>query len=234
MKVGVIQSSYIPWRGYFDLIDDVDRFVFYDDVQFSKGSWRNRNRIKTRRGLAWITVPVRHKQLTQLICDTEIESASGWEERQLGQMREAYAAAPFCRPALAFLEAALARQWRTISELNVYLVRELCAYLGIRTELVMSSAYPAQGAKTDRLLMLLKAAGATAYVSGPAAKDYLVEDEFRAAGIALEYKNYDYASYPQQWGAFEGAVTVLDLIANCGPESRRHLKSATPNCVAVR
>jgi hypothetical protein len=229
VRVGVIQSSYVPWRGYFDLIDDVDRFVFYDDVQFSKGSWRNRNRIKTRRGLAWITVPVRHKQLAQRICDTEIDAASGWEARQLGQMHEAYAAAPFYREAIAFLEAALARKPRTISELNVSLVRELCAYLGIGTELVMSSAYPAQGAKTDRLLMLLKAAGATAYLSGPAAKDYLVESEFREAGIALEYKSYDYAPYPQQWGPFEGAVTVLDLIANCGPDSRRLVKSLTPN-----
>ena len=225
----MIQSSYIPWRGYFDLIDDVDRFVFYDDVQYSKGSWRNRNRIKTRRGLAWITVPVRHKGLAQLICDTEIDPAMAWEERQLGQIREAYSGAPFFREALSFLESALARKFRTISELNVFLVTELCAYLGIRTELVMSSQYPVRGARTERLLALLKAAGATAYLSGPTAKDYLVESDFDAAGIELEYKSYDYASYPQQWGAFQGAVTVLDLIANCGPDSRNRIKSVTPN-----
>ena len=177
-------------------------------------------------------MPVRHKQLAQRICDTEIESASGWEERQLGQMRDAYGAAPFYRQALAFLEAALARKLKTISELNVFFIRELCGYLGIRTELVMSSQYPAAGAKTDRLLALLKAAGATAYVSGPAAKDYLVERDFLDAGIALEYKSYDYAPYPQQWGPFEGAVTVLDLIANCGPQARSHLKSTTPNLAA--
>ena len=229
----MIQSSYIPWRGYFDLIDDVDRFVFYDDVQYSKGSWRNRNRIKTPRGLAWITVPVRHKGLAQLICDTEIDFGVAWEERQLGQLREAYAEAPYFRQALSFLESALARKFRTISELNVFLVKELCAYLGIRTELVTSSQYPVQGAKTERLLALLKAAGATAYVSGPTAKDYLVESEFGAAGIELEYKSYDYAPYPQKWGAFEGAVTVLDLIANCGPVARSHLKSRTPNVSAV-
>lgn len=233
MKVGVIQSSYIPWRGYFDLIDEVDLFVFYDDVQFSKGSWRNRNRIKTARGLSWISVPVRHKALAQLICDTEIESGLEWEKRQLGQFREAYAEAPHFKLAIAFLESALARKFRTISELNVFLVKELCAFLGIRTELVMSSQFPVQGAKTDRLLMLLKAAGANAYLSGPTAKGYLVESEFRDAGIDLEYKSYDYAPYPQQWGAFEGTVTVLDLIANCGPDSRRLLRSTTPNRVAV-
>ena len=229
MKVGVIQSAYVPWRGYFDLIDDVDLFVFYDDVQFSKNGWRNRNRIKTARGLGWITVPVRHKALAQLICDTEIESAQEWQKRQLGQFREAYAEAPHVRLAMSFLESALARGFRTISELNVFLVKELCAFFGIRTELVMSSQFPAQGAKTGRLLMLLKAAGANAYLSGPAARDYLVESEFSDAGIDLEFKSYDYAPYPQQWGAFEGAVTVLDLIANCGTDARARLKSVTPN-----
>ena len=114
----------------------------------------------------------------------------------------------------------------------MFLVKELCAYLGIRTELVMSSQYPARGAKTGRLLELLKSAGAKSYLSGPTAKDYLIESEFRAAGVELEYKSYDYAPYPQQWGAFEGTVTVLDLIANCGPEARAHLKSTTPNLVA--
>lgn len=228
MRVGVIQSSFIPWRGYFDLIDDVELFIFYDDVQFSKGSWRNRNRLKTARGLSWITVPVRHRSLAQLICDTEIDSGMEWEKRQIGQLREAYSDAPHFQTAIAFLESALARKFRTISELNVFLVKELCAYLGVRTELTMSSRYPVQGAKTERLLALLKAAGATTYLSGPTAKDYLVESEFRSAGIALEYKSYDYAPYPQQWGAFEGAVTVLDLIANCGPGARDHLKSRTP------
>lgn len=233
MKVGVVQSSYIPWRGYFDLIDNVDLFVFYDDVQFSKGSWRNRNRIKTARGLSWVTVPVRHTSLGQLICDTEIEYSLDWEEKQLGQFRAAYAQAPYFRLAMDFLEAALVRKFRTISELNVLLTRQLSEFLGIRTQLTMSSQLPVQGAKTDRLLMLLKAAGATAYVSGPTARDYLDEAQFRDAGIALEYKSYDYEPYPQQWGAFEGAVSVLDLIANCGPESRRWLHSMSPNHVAV-
>lgn len=229
MKVGVIQSSYVPWRGYFDLIDDVDLFVFYDDVQFSKGSWRNRNKIKTSRGVSWITVPVRHRSLSQLICDTEIDPKPGWEEAQLRAFREAYREAPHLRAAISFLESAFARKLRTISELNVLLVKELCAYLGIRTEMVMSSQYPVQGAKTARLLALLKAVGARAYLSGPTAKGYLVESEFREAGIELDYKSYDYAPYPQQWGAFEGAVTVLDLIANCGPGSRNLMKSVTPN-----
>jgi hypothetical protein len=225
MKVGVIQSAYLPWRGYFDLIDDVDLFVFYDDVQYSKNSWRNRNRIKTARGLAWITVPVRQKSLSQLICDTEIESGQEWEKRQLGQFRDAYARAPHFELANGFLAEALEHKFRTISELNVHLAKRICEFLGIRTRLVMSSQFPTQGAKTERLLGLLKAAGATSYLSGPTARDYLEEAALREAGIALEYKSYDYAPYPQQWGAFEGAVTVLDLIANCGGEARAHLKS---------
>lgn len=229
MRVGVIQSAYLPWRGYFDFIQSVDLFVVYDDVQFSKGAWRNRNRLKTPTGLQWITVPVRHRALAQRICETEIDYARDWRSEHRAALRINYARAPFLADARALLEPALAASPLTISELNVTLLRAVCGYLGIRTPIRMSSEFPTCGGRTERLITLLQAAGATSYVSGPTARAYLDEAQFARAGIALEYKSYAYPDYPQQWGAFEGAVSVLDLIANCGPSARTLITSDAAN-----
>ncbi len=233
MRVGIVQSSYIPWRGYFDFIDAVDLFIILDDVQYTKSDWRNRNRIKTSHGWRWISVPVKRDRLAKLIQDTEINNSTDWRGSHRDLFRSAYAKAPYFAHAMSLLEQGLASSARTISELNVTLMRAICEYLSISTPLRFSAELEAQGAKTDRLVELLTAVQATTYVSGPAAKAYLEVDKLRAKGLALEYKSYDYGPYPQLWGPFEGAVTVLDLIANCGPESRAHLKSASPNEVAA-
>ncbi len=233
VRAGIIQSSYVPWRGYFDFIDDVDLFIFHDDIQYTKGDWRNRNRIKTANGLKWMTVPVRYNETSQLICDTEIDYSTDWRASHTNQFRGNYGMAPFCKDVIEFLKDAFDHRDATISRLNVRLVELICAYLGIKTPLVMSRDYGVSGAKTERLINLLEKAGATAYLSGPTAKGYLNEDLFREHGIGLEYKTYDYEPYPQLWGGFEGEVTVLDLIANTGPGAREFLKSKAPNIVAV-
>jgi hypothetical protein len=121
----------------------------------------------------------------------------------------------------------------TISELNIGLTKAIAAYLGVGTDLILSSELNLGGTKTDRLIELLSKVGATTYLSGPSADAYLDKDTFRRAGIRLEYKSYDYEPYPQQWGAFDGAVTVLDLIANCGPESVHYLHSRTPDVSVI-
>jgi hypothetical protein len=120
-----------------------------------------------------------------------------------------------------------------LTPLNVRLIQGVCRYLDIATKIVLSSDYQISGTKTARLINLLRKLGATRYLSGPSAKNYLEEDLFRASSIGLEYKSYDYSSYPQLWGNFGGTVTVLDLIANCGPASRDFLKSRVPDVVAV-
>lgn len=233
MRVGVIQSSYIPWRGYFDFIRSVDLFVFHDDLQYTKSDWRNRNRIKTPVGLKWITVPVHYPDTQQLIQDTLIDETKNWRRDHLNQFRANYGRAPYRLAALELLEGAFAQPVITISALNLQLISAICAYIGIETPRAISSAYSPSGAKTERLIDLLTKVGARTYVSGPAAKGYLEEPRFREAGIRLEYKTYDYAPYPQLWGPFEGAVSILDLIANCGPKARDYISSSTPNQVAI-
>lgn len=233
MRVGVIQSCFIPWRGYFDFIRSVDLFVFYDDVQYSKNGWRNRNRIKTPGGPRWITVPVRHRSLLQLICDTEIDDRKDWRESHMRLWEENYSTAPYYRDILSLLDDMGREKAGTISELNIALTRKIAAYLEIGTRTMLSSELELSGTKTERLIELLSKVGAKVYLSGPSADAYLDKNAFREAGIGLEYKSYDYDPYPQQWGRFEGAVTVLDLIANCGPGAAEHLRSRTPDKTVI-
>jgi len=233
MRVAIIQSSFIPWRGYFDFIASVDAFVFLDDVQYSKNGWRNRNRIKTSQGSRWITVPVRHRSLSQLICDTEIDERKDWRESHLRLWHESYRATPYYRDILALLGDMEREMVGTISELNIALTRRIAAYFEIGTRTILSSELRLSGTKTDRLIDLLKKLNATTYLSGPSADAYLDKEAFRRNGIRLEYKSYDYDPYPQLWGPFEGAVTVLDLIANCGPAAKNHLRSRTPDKVII-
>lgn len=229
MRVGIIQSNYIPWRGYFDFIDSVELFIFHDDLRYTKGDWRNRNKIKTANGLKWITVPVKYHKTSQLICETQIDYSTNWQVTHRNQLQTNYMAAPFFKDMLAIWEEGVMHGDLTISQLNVRLIMLICSYLRITTPLVMSSDYRVMGTKTERLIRLLKEVGATVYLSGPSAKNYLDENLFQGNGISLEYKTYDYKPYPQLWGEFEGAVTVLDLIANCGPDAKSFLKSTTPN-----
>lgn len=233
-RVGVIQSAYLPWRGYFDFIRSVDLFVIYDDVLISRGSWRTRNRVKTAAGPVWITVPVQAHPALPPIDEVRISPAGkSWLERHRTLLRRSFAPAPWCEEALALWEEGIAGGETLLSRLNVRLIRVICGYLGIGTPIILSRELAPQGARTERLIDLLTKLGAGAYLSGPAAKSYLDERLFAERGIRLEYKSYDYPPYPQPWGAFEGQVTVLDLIANTGPEARDHLASRTPDEVAV-
>lgn len=233
MRVGLIQSSFVPWRGYFDFIRSVDLFVFHEDVQYTKGDWRNRNRIKTARGLEWITVPVRYERTAQLICDTGIDRSQPWWKKLAARFELAYRDAPYLEDARALLGGAASAGHDTISELNIALVAAICRYLGIATPLMRSTEIGAEGRRTDKILDILARLDADVYLSGPSADDYLDKEAFRRAGVRLEYKSYDYLPYPQRWGAFEGAVSILDLIANCGPAAGRWLDSATPDRVVV-
>lgn len=233
MRVGVIQSSFIPWRGYFDFIATVDIFVFLDDTQYSKNSWRNRNRIKTPGGTQWITVPVRQERLNQLISETYIDNSAPWLRKHLGAWQVNYARAPYFDVVMEILSGLNGSKDETISELNIRLIRRICEYLQITTPTLFSGELALTGSKTERLIDLLKKLNATTYLSGPSADVYLDKDAFRRNGIGLEYKSYDYEPYPQLWGPFEGAVTVLDLIANRGPQARESIRSKSPDVLII-
>ena len=225
MRVGVIQSNYLPWRGYFDFVDDVDLFVVHDDVQFTKGDWRNRNRLKTPQGMTWMTVPVHYRHTAQLICETAIDHSRNWQREHRNMIAAHLGKAPYVQDVYDLIEPQFEARHRTISGLNVGLMEAICRYLAIRTPLRFSSELGLTGVRTERLIELLTAVGATTYVSGPSAKAYLDESRFRDVGIQLEYKEYDYAPYPQLFGPFEAAVSIVDTIAHCGPTTRAMLKS---------
>lgn len=233
MRVGVIQSCYIPWRGYFDFIASVDLFVIYDDVQYSTGSWRNRNKIKTAQGLRWLTVPV-VQRLGMAIDEVRIGTpAKPWRSEHQRLLEESLGSAPHFADAFGIWRAAVSANDEFLGRLNLRLICAINTYLGINTPIVPSRDYHLTGSKTERLVQLLRAVGAGTYLSGPNASSYLDVEMLNSAGIAVEYKSYDYAPYTQLWGEFCGTVTVLDLIANCGTGAREYLRSTTPNRIAT-
>lgn len=229
MRVGIIQSNYIPWRGYFDFIDDVDVFAIYDDVQFERRSWRSRNLIKTRAGPKWLTASVRKGDRSQSVEQTELTYEPDWRGDHLALLKANYQSAPFYARYMPSFAEILERRFEFLSPLNETLMRWIMAELAIKTPIVRSSAFGLQGRKTERLIDLVRKIGGKTYLSGPSASAYIDEEMFVDAGIALEYKTYDYAPYPQLWGPFDGAVSVLDLLFNVGPDARDFLKSATPS-----
>jgi hypothetical protein len=225
----------MPWRGYFDFISSVDLFVVLDDVQYPVGrSWRNRNQVKTKDGLKWMTVPVQSTSEKLPIDQVLIARPDKpWQTKHRHLLQEALQKAEFGEEALQLWEDAIAAGDVKISELNIRLMKNICRYFGITTPLVSARQYKAVGTKTERLLNIIEATGATSYLSGPSARGYIDESMFRKRSIRLEYKTYDYLPYPQLWGPFEGSVSVIDLVANCGPKSRDLIRTRTPNEVAV-
>lgn len=233
MRVGLIQSNYLPWRGYFDFIDDVDLFIFHDDLQYTRRDWRNRNIIKTPQGKQWLTVPVNLQSSHQLIKDVSVDYTQNWLPYQINRFNECYRTAPFYSDAIRFLKQLQQKSVRSISELNRFLIREISHYLDITTPMDVSWTYTPQGTKTERIIDIMKKTGATVYLSGPNADGYLDKNLFLENHISLEYKSYIYDPYPQPWGDFIGDVTILDLIANCGPDARIFLKSTEKNRVIL-
>ena len=223
MKVGIIQSNFLPWRGYFDFIREVDLFILHDDLQYTKGDWRNRNKIKTPRGTQWITVPVHYRHTTQLIEETRIDNAKPWAQGMLNRIRNSYQKAPYFELYFSELSQLLLEPAASISDLNLRLINWVCTQLEIETPITFSREYHPQGAKTERLIGILKQVGATTYLSGPAAKVYLEPDLFEQAGIRLEYKVYDYSEYEQLYPPYEPAVSVIDLLFMKGEDSKVYL-----------
>lgn len=225
-KVAILQSNYIPWKGYFDMIAAVDEFILYDDMQYTRRDWRNRNQIKTPQGVQWLTVPVVVKgKYHQKIRETEIDG-SGWATTHWKALAQNYRRAPHFSEIASWLEPLyLGQRFTHISELNRRFIEAICNYLGIETLVRSSSDYTLVEGKTERLANLCVQAGATEYISGPAAKDYVDENIFSALDIRLTWFDYTgYPSYPQLWGEFVHGVTILDLLFNCGQDAPRYMR----------
>jgi hypothetical protein len=226
--VAIVQSCYIPWKGYFDLIGLADEFILYDDRQYTKNDWRNRNRIKTPQGLQWLTIPVAHSGRHGQRIDEAETSDDRWPAKHWRAIAQNYSRAPFFEEYAPRFERLYADVGDgRLTTINRRFIDAICEALGIATTIAPSTAYPAEGGRTERVLSLCRAAGATHYLTGPAARDYLDEALFAAAGIEVEYMSYDgYPTYPQLYPPFEHSVTALDVIFNVGGEASRYLKSS--------
>ena len=227
MNCVILQPSYIPWRGYFDLINRADVFVFYDDVQYDKHGWRNRNQIKTAQGRQWLTIPVHSHAVVKdsiPINKVEIDWSKPWNEAHWKALTLAYGRAPFFHNYAALLESFYQRHDVLLADFTMDLTVALARGLGIQhTRFMRSSELEASGQKTDRLVQILVQLGAKHYISGPSAKDYIENDKFDSAGITLEYMDYNYPEYPQLHPPFDPNLSILDLIFMTGPDAMRYI-----------
>jgi len=224
--VAISQSNYIPWKGYFDLIQMADEFVLFDTAQYTRRDWRNRNRIKTPNGAAWLTIPVVVKgRYLQTVQETEISDGS-WNEYHWKTIVHNYARAPhFEAYRDCFEELYLGCREKLLSRINFRFLVTICEILGIKTHVSWSCEYPQVGGQTERLVKWCRELKATEYISGPAAKAYIDESLFMETSIKVRYMDYSgYPEYKQLYGPFDHAVSIVDLIFNEGPNATRYMK----------
>ncbi len=227
-RVAIIQPSFLPWRGYFKIIKSCNSFVFYDDVQFDKRGWRNRNRIKTASGAQWISVPVITKgKYHQKINETEISyEDERWAKKMLQTISYSYSKSPFFNQYYPWLEKKLTLKNKSIAELTIDLTKDVCGFLEINVDFVNSSALNVDQTleKSEKLIAICKALSATHYLSGPSAANYIGDGEvFKSNKIFLEYADYTMPPYTQLYGEFIPDLSIIDLLFNAGSESRNFL-----------
>lgn len=222
-RVAIVQSNYLPWKGYFDLIARSDVFVLLDTVQYTRRDWRNRNRVKTPEGLRWITVPVvKGPYASQRIDEVEVDGTA-WVESHLDVLHRSYRRAPRFDAQWPWVEDTLRSGASThgrLSTLNRFLLESVRDRLGITTPLVDAADLPCVEGRSERLLGICRALGASVYLSGPSARGYLDTEAFRRSGIDVEWMDYGgYPEYPQLHAPFEHGVTVLDGLFHLGDDA---------------
>lgn len=224
LKLAVLQPSYLPWLGYLEQIAATDIFVFYDDVQYDKNGWRNRNRIRTDapQGWSWLTVPVRLPASFPRILDVEIDSRTSWRRKHAGALRAAYARAPhadFIEKYFGGFFEPRESERELLADVAIESVERLMRGFGIETALHRSSTLGIDGDRNTRLLNICKYFRATTYLSGAAARAYLDVGLFEREGIAVEFQDYEPAPYEQTRSPFISHLSAIDALANLGPQA---------------
>ncbi len=230
MKVAILQSNYIPWKGYFDIVSNVDIFIFHDDIQYTKDDWRNRNKIRTIKGSEWLTIPCGRNE-KRLICEVSLADHS-WQKKHWKKLNENYGGAPYYnlyRDFFAYFY--LQHNWSNLSELNQLMIKKVSTeLLGIETKFHDSREYKLTLSKGKRIKELLYKVGASHYLSGPSAKNYLDVAGLKNSGIDVEWMSYDgYPAYPQQFSGFDHYVSIIDLLFNVGPEFEKYMRMNQSN-----
>ncbi len=231
----ITQSNYIPWKGYFDAINLVDEVILLDDVQYTRGDWRNRNRIKSPQGLLWLSIPVSVKgRRGQSIRETRV-ARRDWADHHLMTLRHCYRRSEYFSEYEAMIDGLYRRVDRCdfLSEINRIFIAAICDHLGIPTIIRQSSEFEIGPGKTERLVSICRQSDISDYFTGPSAKGYLDEAQFAAADVRVHYIDYSgYRAYRQLYGSFEHSVSVLDLLFNTGPSARAHMKTFPESRIA--
>lgn len=218
MKVVVLQPSFLPWLGHLDQYAWADQFVLYDDVQFDKHGWRNRNRILTSQGVAWLSIPVKVKGAPP-INQVEVDYAQPWRRKHLESLRQAYSKSPFFDWFFPQLQDYYANDWPRLLDWDVEGLKWLTGCLGLPWIGILSSELDVPGQKTERLIGICQKLGATRYLTGDAARDYLEEARFEEIGVKVVWHGYQHPAYPQRSKEFVSHLSIVDLMFNCGPQS---------------
>lgn len=224
-KLAAIQSNFLPWKGYFELIDSVDQFVLLDSVQYTKGDWRNRNRIKSPSGTRWLTLPV-SASARESIYKAKVTD-DFWAKEVEKTLRNSYFKSPFFEWAHERIMQVLdeCSNYKTLSEINMHSIQSFSKLLSVFTPIEQDRNFSSIAGKNERLIQICIEANANVYVSGPSAKNYLDESLFKLSGIEVEWFEYkNYPKYDQLWGEFEDQVSIVDLLYNCGPNSSEYIR----------
>ena len=218
--IGILQPSYLPWLGYFEQIHRSHVFVLYDDVQFEKGSWRNRNRIKKPDGALWLTVPVLLKgRGFPLIRDVKINRSVQWQKKHIRGITQSYLKAPFFERYADDLFKIMGRPWKFLIDLNLELTYWSAEQLGISTPLILASELGVPGSRVQRLIDIIHSLGGNHFYEGAAGRDYIDVPSFEKAGISVTFQDYEHPRYPQLHGDFVPYLSIVDLLFNCGLDS---------------
>lgn len=226
-RLVVLQPSFLPWLGHLDQYDWADIFVLYDDTQYDKHGWRNRNRILSSNGMTWLTVPVKTKgQEKPLNTEVEINNSAPWTKKMIATLTQSYSKAPYFQQHFPALEQVLSTPYEKLLDLNLATFRWLTEALEMPWKVQRSSQLGIDGRKTERLVAICQKFKATEYLTGDAARDYLEEDKFQEVGVTVRWHNYDHPVYDQGRGEFVPYLSVVDLLFRHGPRSREILRKS--------
>ncbi|MFZ5569082.1 MAG: WbqC family protein [Thermodesulfobacteriota bacterium] len=227
-RISIIQPSFLPWLGYFEQMGRADVFVHFDDVQYTRKDWRNRNRLKSPDGVQMVTVPVQQHHYAQTpINQIRISYDSPWNEKMLHRISFWYKSAPYFEPVFSEIKAVLMMRFDYLTDLNYALLEILRKRLEIATPQYKSSDLPGKPEdKNAKIIDICRRHNADLLYDGNAAKSFINRDLFAANGISVIFQEYHHTPYPQLWGDFTSHLSVLDLLMNCGPESRKILLSS--------
>lgn len=234
MRCVIMQPTYLPWLGYFDLIDQSDVFVLLDTVQFEKQSWQQRNRVKTPQGVTYLTVPVL-QDLDNRIRDVEINPRVDWRRKHWATIEQSYSRACHFAEFAATLRGIYTTEWNSLADLNITLIETFCDMLGMRPSLVRASELPPiQERREELILAHCRHFGADEYLSPPGSRVYLCDETpFRDAGVKLRFQHYEHPTYPQRHGDFVPYLSVLDLLLNVGEDSLNIIRSGRRESVSL-